>query len=101
MVCGILAHKKAKKERLEPLFFYARHFPCSTIGRRGWSSERHILRAAFLLAAPASGLERAEMNRWPWRTSGYGTFRTCRDVRVESAFRGKPDLTIATADFRV
>jgi hypothetical protein len=33
--------------------------------------------------------------------SAYGTFRTCRDVRVESAFEGKPDLTIATADFRV
>jgi hypothetical protein len=33
--------------------------------------------------------------------SGCGTFRTCRDVRVESAFGGKPDLTIATADFRV
>jgi flavin-binding protein dodecin len=23
--------------------------------------------------------------------SGYGTFRTCRDVRVESAFRGNPE----------
>jgi hypothetical protein len=29
-----------------------------------------------------------------------GTKPTCRDVRVESAFGGKPDLTIATADFR-
>jgi hypothetical protein len=28
-----------------------------------------------------------------------GTFQTCRDVRVESAFKGKPDLTIAAADF--
>jgi len=26
---------KAKKERLKPLFFYARPFPCSTIGRSG------------------------------------------------------------------
>ena len=34
-------------------------------------------------------------------TSPVGTFRTCRDIRVESAFGGKPDLTIATADFRV
>jgi hypothetical protein len=25
--------------------------------------------------------------------------RTCRDVRVESAFGCKPDLTFATADF--
>jgi hypothetical protein len=33
--------------------------------------------------------------------SAVGTFRTCRDVRVESAFGGKPDFTIATADFRV
>ena len=33
--------------------------------------------------------------------STHGTFRTWRDVRVESAFGGKPDLTIATADFRV
>jgi len=33
-------------------------------------------------------------------TSPVGTFRTCRDIRVESAFGGKPDLTIATADFR-
>jgi len=32
--------------------------------------------------------------------SPVGTERTCRDVRVESAFGGKPDLTIATADFR-
>jgi transposase len=32
--------------------------------------------------------------------SVHGTFETCRDVRVESAFRGKPDLTIAVADFR-
>jgi len=31
----------------------------------------------------------------------HGTERTCRDVRVKSAFGGKPDLTIATADFRV
>jgi hypothetical protein len=30
-----------------------------------------------------------------------GTERTCRDVRLECAFGGKPDLTIATADFRV
>jgi hypothetical protein len=34
-------------------------------------------------------------------TSASGTSRTWRDVRVESAFRGKTDLTIATADFRV
>jgi len=34
-------------------------------------------------------------------TSDFGTERTCRDVRVESASGGKPDLTIATADFRV
>ena len=33
--------------------------------------------------------------------SAVGTFETFRDVRVESAFEGKPDLTIATADFRV
>ena len=32
-------------------------------------------------------------------TSEIGTFRTCRDVRVEFAFGVKPDLTIATADF--
>jgi hypothetical protein len=31
----------------------------------------------------------------------WGTFRTWRDVRVESAFGVKPDLTIATADFRL
>jgi hypothetical protein len=30
-----------------------------------------------------------------------GTFRTWRDIRVESAFGVKPDLTIATAEFRV
>jgi hypothetical protein len=28
MVCGILAHKKEKRERLKPLFLYAGHFPC-------------------------------------------------------------------------
>jgi hypothetical protein len=33
--------------------------------------------------------------------SPFGTEQTCRDVRVESAYGGKPDLTIATADFRV
>jgi hypothetical protein len=33
--------------------------------------------------------------------SVFGTFQTWRDVRVESAFGGNPDLTIATADFRV
>jgi hypothetical protein len=31
---GVLAHK-SKKERLEPFFFYARQFPCSTIGLSG------------------------------------------------------------------
>jgi hypothetical protein len=30
-----------------------------------------------------------------------GTFRTCSDVGLESAFGGKPDVTITTADFRV
>jgi len=37
----------------------------------------------------------------PRTTSADGTERTCRDVRAESASGGKPDLTIATADFRV
>ena len=37
----------------------------------------------------------------PQLRSAPGTKPTCRDVRVESAFGGKPDLTIATADFRV
>jgi hypothetical protein len=32
--------------------------------------------------------------------STHGTERTCRDVGVESASGGKPDLMIATADFR-
>ena len=32
---------------------------------------------------------------------GCGTERTCRNLRVESAFGGKSDLTIAIADFRV
>jgi hypothetical protein len=27
-----------------------------------------------------------------------GTFETCRDTRVESAFGAEPDLTIATAE---
>jgi hypothetical protein len=46
---------KAKKERLKPLFFYARHFPWSTIGHGVVeSSKLQILRAAFLLAASAS-----------------------------------------------
>jgi hypothetical protein len=33
--------------------------------------------------------------------SGYGTFRTSRDVRVMSAFRGRSEVAIALPDFRV
>src|ERR1700687_4681908 len=41
MVCGILVHKSKKKERLKPLFFYARHFlddrpEAQLIGIRSW-----------------------------------------------------------------
>jgi hypothetical protein len=39
-----------------------------------------------------AGLERAEMNRRPLRTSGYGIFRTSRDVRLESAMRTEADI---------
>jgi hypothetical protein len=78
MVSGILAHK-SKKERLKPLFFYARHF--TSFGR------------LFFWPPQLAGLERAEMNRWPLRTSGYGgTFRTWRDVRLESVMRFKADI---------
>src|SRR5882757_4057840 len=61
MVCGILAHKQ--KGAAQAALFYARHFPWSTSDTE-WveSSKLHILRAAFLLAASASGLKRAEMN---------------------------------------
>jgi hypothetical protein len=78
MVSGILAHK-SKKERLKPLFFYARHF--TSFGR------------LFFWPPQLAGLERAEMNRWPLRTSGYGgTFRTWRDVRLESVMRFKAEI---------
>jgi DNA-binding response OmpR family regulator len=43
MVSGVLA-RKSKKERLKPAaraaLFYARHFPCSTIGRSSGPEER-------------------------------------------------------------
>src|SRR5260370_42588397 len=55
MVCGILAHK-SKKRAAQPLFFMLDTYH----GRQSateWveSSKLHILRAAFLLAASASG----------------------------------------------
>src|ERR1700757_4689626 len=55
MDCGILAHK-SKKGAAEAAPFYARHFPRSTIGRRGLRSAKlHVLRAVFLLAASVGG----------------------------------------------
>src|ERR1700738_2989316 len=85
MVSGILAHK-SKKERLKPLFFYARQFPCSTIGRSGLTAPSFTSFGRLFFWPPQlAGLERAEMNRWPLRTSRYGgTFRTRHDVRLAS-----------------
>ncbi len=75
------------------------------LGARNWgiccyppASRNHQARSAF------SGRRRADTPaiaaRGTGSTSGCGTKPTCRDVRLDSAFRGKPDLTIATADFR-
>jgi hypothetical protein len=68
---------KAKKERLKPLFLMLDTFPCSTIGRSRLKAPSFTSFGQFFFWPPQlAGLERAEMNRWPLRTSGYGTFWT-------------------------
>jgi hypothetical protein len=47
----------------------------------------------FFWPPQLAGLERAEMNRWAWRTSGYGTFQTCRSPWGMSVVGGEPEVT--------
>jgi hypothetical protein len=61
-------------------------FPLSRRGLVAGYVSRRIRRSA---SAMRTGREKA--TTW-LAMSVYGTFRTCRDVRVESAFGGKPEV---------
>jgi hypothetical protein len=76
-------------------------------GPRRFSEKRPRTFVLALRSIPAADLSKNHHLRDFWSFSIFdffnsiGTFQTWRNVRVESAFGVKPDLTIATADFRV
>jgi hypothetical protein len=68
MDCGIVAHK-SKNGEAEAALFYARHFPCSTIGRNGLRAPSFTSFGRLFFWLPQlAGPQRAEMNRSPLRT---------------------------------
>src|SRR5580704_91364 len=75
-------------------------FVCLAILARPKPVTAEITRKNALEATQSAGGRIGDRGRKTFGVSAVGTFRTCRDVRAESAFGGKSDLTIATADFR-